>query len=148
MGRVSLVTRTINKPTYHFLRQPGAIVDVCDRVGAMYFGPPVERLHWERSIISAGEQLFEAREALLRCGRPDDVLPGGIQCDGPGGSVSFSLSEEKVINNPEKRPQNIRDHPVTVEDIVRTLLRSSPAIQTVASFQNGESSQVACARRL
>lgn len=89
MERVSPVSQTLDIPTYHSLRQPGALVDVYDRLGAVYIGGPAERLDWERLIIRAGQELLQARQTLQHFSRPDESLFGGIQSTGPGGSVSL-----------------------------------------------------------
>ncbi|KAJ7834681.1 hypothetical protein B0H13DRAFT_2369768 [Mycena leptocephala] len=96
--------------------QPGALVDLRDRIGAMYFGGPVEALPWEQAIIQAGQDMLTARDYIQR-----DGIVAGLQCNGPAGN----------------RPQDLRaHHRVSMDHVMLAALRASQAIQTVTSFQN------------
>ncbi|KAJ7840360.1 hypothetical protein B0H13DRAFT_2366296 [Mycena leptocephala] len=101
--------------------QLGPFVDLYGRIGAMYIGAPLESLEWERAIIQGGEDMLDARDCLqVHRQATVDAISAGIQCSGPAGN----------------RPQDIRSFPVSLENVVLTQLRSSSAIQTIASFQN------------
>ncbi|KAJ7020764.1 hypothetical protein C8F04DRAFT_1274600 [Mycena alexandri] len=109
--------------------QPGALVDLRDRIGAMYFGSPVESLEWQRAIIQAGHDMLDARICASEEGKFEvDVLSSGICSDGYLGY----------------RPQSMRgNRAVSGVDVALATLRHSPAIQTVASFQNAVLQKVA-----
>ncbi|KAJ7678868.1 hypothetical protein DFH06DRAFT_1120680 [Mycena polygramma] len=102
--------------------QPGALVDLRDRIGAMYIGRPTQASAWENAIIWGGQDMLAAQENISQClGFTFDKLSAGVKCGGPGGN----------------RPQNIgAQRPVSIEHLARASLRNSPHIQTITSFQN------------
>ncbi|KAJ6493508.1 hypothetical protein C8R47DRAFT_1213796 [Mycena vitilis] len=102
--------------------QPGVLVDLRDRIGAMYIGRPSQASAWENAIIYGGQDMLAAQESISQCvGFAVDKLSAGVKCGGPGGN----------------RPQNIgAQQPVSIEHVARATLRNSPHIQTITSFQN------------
>ncbi|KAJ6489317.1 hypothetical protein C8R47DRAFT_1215664 [Mycena vitilis] len=110
---------------FEFIRwneQPGASVDLKDRVVAMYVGRPSQALPWERAVIEASHDMLTAREAINHClGATVENLPSGIRCGGRAG----------------RRPQDMwAQRPVSTEHMVISMLRNSRAMQTITSFQN------------
>ncbi|KAJ7168436.1 hypothetical protein C8R46DRAFT_1033683 [Mycena filopes] len=110
---------------FRFLKwhdQPGVLVDLRDRIGAMYFGSPVETLEWQRTVIQAGHDMLDARTcASQENALPVDALASGICSEGYRGN----------------RPQNMRQNvPISDADIALAFLRDAPAIRRVACFQN------------
>ncbi|KAJ7021075.1 hypothetical protein C8F04DRAFT_1274144 [Mycena alexandri] len=108
-----------------------AFVDLEDRVGAMYIGSPAQTLEWQRAVIQGGHDMLQAFECIqidrAPSAPPPESIAAGIQCRGLRGG----------------RPQNVQGPVVSMEHVAVALLRSSPTIQTIASFQNSALRQVA-----
>ncbi|KAJ7143251.1 hypothetical protein C8R46DRAFT_1233027 [Mycena filopes] len=121
--------RSLNFRFFKWNDQPGALVDLRDRIGTMYFGGPVDTLEWQRTVIRAGQDMLEARGLASEPGQAAvDMLSAGIRAEGCRGY----------------RPQNMRGTQADAEhEVARTVLRCSTAVQTIASFQNSVLKKVA-----
>ncbi|KAJ7017743.1 hypothetical protein C8F04DRAFT_1278925 [Mycena alexandri] len=95
--------------------EPRPFTDVANRIGAFFVGPPAERTTWERTIIQASSEMYDARACIAAHGHR--VLRSG---------VSYSAGFGRPCNIP------------TTEDSQLTLahLRHSKAIQDITSYQN------------
>ncbi|KAJ7679526.1 hypothetical protein DFH06DRAFT_1316425 [Mycena polygramma] len=85
--------------------QPGALVDLRDRVGAMYIGRPTQASAWENTIIYAGQEMLNAQESVSRCtGVMKRSLAAGLKCGGPGAAfrkvapVSWASSKDMLAS--------------------------------------------------
>ncbi|KAJ7116092.1 hypothetical protein C8R44DRAFT_880464 [Mycena epipterygia] len=95
-----------------------AFVDLQNRIGAFFVGPPIQRTTWERTIIRATEAMENASKFFDHTGIKDDTLRGGITYD------------PNILG----RPQNIRNTPENTMTLAQ--LRFSEPIQEITSFQN------------
>ncbi|KAJ7169141.1 hypothetical protein C8R43DRAFT_1121030 [Mycena crocata] len=97
---------------------PRAFVDLQNRIGAFFIGPPVARLAWERAVIDAGNELQEAR----------------VHFKSPREGAIDTLRSGFEYNARFERPTNIEMDPDNMVTLAQ--LRYSPSIQTITSFQN------------
>ncbi|KAJ7022481.1 hypothetical protein C8F04DRAFT_1194477 [Mycena alexandri] len=98
---------------------PRAFVDVVNKIGAFFVGPPTERGRWENTIIEAGMLMQRVRGEIDRQGVLNDTLSSG-----------FRYGARQV-----ERPQNFPNNETNT--FLLTELRLDPNIQAITSFQNG-----------
>ncbi|KAJ7041931.1 hypothetical protein C8F04DRAFT_1252413 [Mycena alexandri] len=97
--------------------EPRAFSDMCDRIGCFFIGPPLERSAWEKNTIAATNLMHEVRQVFERTPGDDSVLSDG---------VTYSAYRGRPV-----RIKNTFNNMVAL-----AVLRSSPAIQQITSYQN------------
>ncbi|KAJ7430101.1 hypothetical protein B0H11DRAFT_1943740 [Mycena galericulata] len=102
---------------------PRIFVDLDDRVGAVFLGPPVKRTAWEHTIRSANKSMRVASAHLDRARLATDGIRSGITYD-------TALKRPRSIERAE-------NHNLT-NMVVLAALRYSHAIQDITSFQNAQ----------
>ncbi|KAJ7470064.1 hypothetical protein B0H11DRAFT_1920223 [Mycena galericulata] len=107
---------------------PRIFVDLDDRVGAVFLGPPVKRTAWEHTIRSANKSMRVASAHLDRARLATDGIRSGITYD-------TALKRPRSIERAE-------NHNLT-NMVVLAALRYSHAIQDITSFQNAAFQQIA-----
>ncbi|KAJ6488293.1 hypothetical protein C8R47DRAFT_1072008 [Mycena vitilis] len=95
---------------------PRPFVDLQDRIGAFFLGPPHQRTQWETAVMGANDAMRSVRPALGPL--PDETLRGGFEHGAKG----------------VERPQNF-SHP-DPHLVALAKLRHSADIQEITSFQN------------
>ncbi|KAJ6489353.1 hypothetical protein C8R47DRAFT_1215699 [Mycena vitilis] len=102
---------------------PRAFVDLHDRIGAFFIGPPRERTRWENTIMAATDVLRQVGATLDPL--DDNTLRGGF----------------KHSPNGVERPQNFTNTDANL--VALAVLRHSEPIQEITSFQNAMLEQLA-----
>ncbi|KAJ7121210.1 hypothetical protein C8R46DRAFT_1050696 [Mycena filopes] len=106
--------RALGFKTIHW-DEPRAFTDQVDRIGAFFIGPPAQRTDWERTIIQATNEMQEAHAYLLR---------------GADHSLRSGITYNPALGRPCEISNN-KDGQYTL-----ALLRQSPSILEITSFQN------------
>ncbi|KAJ6455531.1 hypothetical protein C8R47DRAFT_1082753 [Mycena vitilis] len=102
---------------------PRPFVDLQDRIGAFFLGPPHQRTQWETAVMGANDAMRSVRPALGPL--PDETLRGGFEHGAKG----------------VERPQNF-SHP-DPHLVALAKLRHSADIQEITSFQNAALKELA-----
>jgi hypothetical protein len=124
-----------NKRHAHLFISLRVFTDLKDRIGAFFIGPPAERGAWERTVVDASNDMYEAAR-FFEAKHGDDTLRGGFTYDAALGVSRIIFVKKLLTERSAQRPNNIpntRNNTVTL-----AALRHSKAIQDITSFQNGE----------